>query len=162
MGLSSTSCSSSTDFDKWSLYSTDAKMKHFSAVFSLHPVYTHTHTLEEILGEEAEKENMRAVRCWDQQRGKSSTGRKRFNRLKTCELRAEEQPRCAKTKAAFSDDPAGGGGGKGRGEGKPPSAPVPTTDGRSIVAPSLIQQTGTVTRCHYLFIVFNRENASFE
>lgn len=54
------------------------------------------------------------------------------------------------------------GGGKGRGEGKPPSAPVPTTDGRSIVAPSLIQQTGTVTRCHYLFIVFNRENASFE
>lgn len=42
MGLSSTSCSSSTGFDKWSLNSTDAKTKHFSAVFFLHRVYTHT------------------------------------------------------------------------------------------------------------------------
>lgn len=48
----------------------------------------------------------------------------------------------------------------GKGKVAERTPPPPITGRYSTV--SLIQQTKTVTRCRYLFIVFNRENASFE
>lgn len=59
MGLSSTSCSSSTEFDKWSSYSTDAKNETLQHRAFPSPG---VHTLDDFFGVEGADRKMRRER----------------------------------------------------------------------------------------------------
>lgn len=160
VGLSSTSCSSSTEFDKWSLNSVNAKTKHFSTEFLLHGVYTRSR----ILWREGEQGTSQELSGAETRLG-GKAGREGRKPPALLGIHSPKNPKtvfkergkthyaCVKIKDMTFDRPHWWGKGQEEARqhgGNPPSAPALGTDGCSIVAPSLIQQDWINRNCYQM------------